>query len=228
MRSVFEQNGIRLENCDCMERLQQMPSKQIDLVVTDIPYDGVNRESNGLRNLNKGNADISTFALDDFCAQLMRVAKGSVYIFCGWSQISPIYQILTGGGMSTRICVWEKTNPSPMNGDKIWLSGLEFCVFGKFSGATFNEFCKAPIFRFASGINKIHDTEKPVELMRELVEASSNKGDLVLDPCAGSASTAIACYRSNRRFIGYEINREYYNKAYTRLWEETAQVRLEL
>lgn len=124
--------------------------------------------------------------------------------------------------------VWEKTNPSPMNGEHIWLSGIELCVYGKRSGATYNGFCKNTVLRFPSGVNKIHDTEKPVALLSELIETSTNKGDLILDPFAGSASTAIACYEMKRRFIGYEINEEYYSKAVQRLMEATAQIRMEL
>ena len=56
----------------------------------------------------------------------------------------------------------------------------------------------------------IHDTEKPVELMRILVENSSNEGDIILEPFAGSGSTPLACLDSNRNCIACEIDKDYY------------------
>lgn len=130
-----------LYNNDCMKILPTLGNKSVDLVVTDIPYGEVNRKHGSLRKLDKGKADIVTFDLGMFVNELARVTKGSIYIFCGTEQVSDIRKILIQNKMSTRLCIWEKTNPSPMNGDKIWLSGIECCVFGRFPNATFNEHC---------------------------------------------------------------------------------------
>ncbi len=75
---------------DCLEIMKNIPDKSIDMILTDIPYDGVNRKSNGLRNLDKGKADIMTMTIPDMMYEFLRVTKGSGYIFCGWSQISDI------------------------------------------------------------------------------------------------------------------------------------------
>ena len=60
----------------------------IDLTLTDIPYGSVNRKDNGLRNLNKGNADIETFNLQEFLKEVDRVTAGTIIIFCGVNQVS--------------------------------------------------------------------------------------------------------------------------------------------
>lgn len=206
-----------LYNNDCMKILPTLGNKSVDLVVTDIPYDEVNRKHGSLRKLDKGKADIITFDLDMFVSELARVTKGSIYIFCGIEQVSNIRKILVQNKMSTRLCIWEKTNPSPMNGDKIWLSGIECCVFGRFSNATFNEHCKNTVFRYPCGRNKLHPTQKPLELIEKLVLASSNEGDTVLDPCMGSGTTGVACKKNNRKFIGIEMDREFYNIASHRI-----------
>lgn len=206
-----------LYNNDCMKILQTLSNKSVDLVVTDIPYDEVNRKHGSLRKLDKGKADIITFDLDMFVSELARVTKGSIYIFCGIEQVSNIKKVLVQNKMSTRLCIWEKTNPSPMNGDKIWLSGIECCVFGRFSNATFNEHCKNTVFRYPCGRNKLHPTQKPLELIEKLVLASSNEGDTVLDPCMGSGTTGVACKKNNRKFIGIEMDREFYNIASHRI-----------
>lgn len=206
-----------LYNNDCMKILPTLGNKSVDLVVTDIPYNEVNRKHGSLRKLDKGKADIITFDLDMFVSELARVTKGSIYIFCGIEQVSDIRKILVQNKMSTRLCIWEKTNPSPMNGDKIWLSGIECCVFGRFPNATFNEHCKNTVFRYPCGRNKLHPTQKPLELIEKLVLASSNEGDTVLDPCMGSGTTGVACKKNNRNFIGIEMDGEFYNIASRRI-----------
>lgn len=206
-----------LYNNDCMKILPTLGNKSVDLVVTDISYNEVNRKHGSLRKLDKGKADIITFDLDMFVSELARVTKGSIYIFCGIEQVSDIRKILVQNKMSTRLCIWEKTNPSPMNGDKIWLSGIECCVFGRFPNATFNEHCKNTVFRYPCGRNKLHPTQKPLELIEKLVLASSNEGDTVLDPCMGSGTTGVACKKNNRNFIGIEMDGEFYNIASRRI-----------
>lgn len=208
---------INLVNADCIEAMSKLSDKSIDLTVTDIPYGEVNRKSSGLRNLDKGKADIVTFNLSELVDEICRLTKGSIYIFCGTEQVSEIRKRMVENKMSTRLCIWEKTNPSPMNGDKIWLSGIECCVFGRFPKATFNEHCKNTVFRYPCGRNKIHPTQKPEELIEKLVLASSNAGDLVLDPFSGSGTTAVVCKKNNRNFIGFELNKEYYDKAVDRI-----------
>lgn len=73
------------------------------------------------------------------------------------------------------------------------------------------------------GGGKIHPTQKPVELMSQLIAASTKEGDTVLDPFMGSGTTAIACIREKRNFIGFELNKEYYDKACKRIRLEQAQ-----
>ena len=213
-------------NEDCLQGMKQIPDGTIDCVVTDIPYGEVNRDSNGLRNLDKGAADIETFNLSELTATLCRKSKGSVYMFCGTEQVSEIRRSMVELGLSTRVIVWEKTNPSPMNGEYIWLSGIELCVFGKKKGATFNEFCKNTVFRHAVVPDQWHPTQKPVDLIRRLILASTNESDVILDPFMGSGTTAIACIKERRHFIGFELSKEYFDKAVRRIKAEQAQLTL--
>lgn len=71
----------------------------------------------------------------------------------------------------------------------------------------------------------LHDTEKPVELMKILIENSSNVGNLVLDPFVGIGASALACLESDRNFLGYELDSEYYNVALQRIDEEVKNER---
>lgn len=215
-------NDVKLYNDDCMNILPSLADESISLTLTDIPYDEVNRKSGGLRNLDKSHADIITFPLDDFIDQIVRVTSGSIYIFCGSVQVSHIRARLIEHGLSVRHCIWEKTNPSPMNGQHIWLSSIENCVFAKKSGAVFNEHCKSAVWRNATERYKDHPTPKPVKLMKRLIEASSNIGDIVLDPCMGSGAVGVAAKQSGRKFIGIEMNPEYFKVTKQRI-EGTAE-----
>lgn len=207
----------KLVNADCFVEMSKIPDKYVDAVITDIPYGEVNRISNGLRNLDKGKADSIDFEIGDMVNELCRLTKGSIYIFCGINQVSAIRQAMTKNKMSTRLLIWEKTNPSPMNGTKIWLSGVECCVYGKFPSATFNGHCENTVLRFPCGRNKIHPTQKPEKLVEKLVKVSTNEGDVVLDPFAGSGTTAVVCAKNGRKYLAYEIDKDYYNKAEERL-----------
>lgn len=205
---------------DCIELMKLQPNNNVELTLTDIPYDVVNRDSNGIRNFDKTDADIITFDLDTFVSEVVRITNGSIYIFCSTEQVSFLRAALIKHGLTTRLCIWEKTNPSPVNGQYLWLSGVECCVFGRKKGAIFNEHCKNTVWRYPIVRNQLHPTQKPLELFRYLVKVSSNVGDTVFDPCVGSGTTLVAAKLEGRNYIGYDISQEYIEIAKKRV-EET-------
>jgi len=217
-------SDVKLYNDDCMKILPTLKSGSINLTLTDIPYDEVNRKSGGLRNLDKSHADILTFPLDDFIDEVVRVTSGSIYIFCGSVQVSYIRGRLLDHKLSVRHCIWEKTNPLPMNGQHMWLSSIENCVFAKKSGAVFNEHCQSAVWRQSIVQYKHHPTPKPVRLMSRLIEASSNIGDSVLDPCMGSGAIGVAAKQCGRDFIGIEMNNEYYETTKNRINNQSESI----
>lgn len=216
---------MMIKCCDCMSRdgMPSLANNSVNLVLTDIPYAEVNRASGGLRSLDKSTADVATFALAPFVTELVRVCSGSFYIFCGFRQVSELVCLFSDAKLSVRVGFWRKTNPSPMNGDSVWLSAVECCVFAKKSGATFNRHCAAPVWTHATCESKIHDTQKPESLFQELVLSSTESGNVVLDPCMGSGTTGIACHVLGCEFIGYEQDSDYFLAAARRLASATAQ-----
>lgn len=199
--------------------MKSMPDNSVDMVLTDIPYDEVNNQviTGGFRKDGKGNADIATFSLDEFLPEVYRVCKGSFYIFCGIEQLSEIRKFFRLKGLSNRSCVWAKPNPSPLGGKYMWLSGLEHCVYAKKPKATFNYHCKLNVWQFARGSAKTHPTQKDLGLFKYLIEASSNSKDIILDPCLGSGTTAIACKELGRNYIGMELDKDSYDMCIERL-----------
>lgn len=76
--------------------------------------------------------------------------------------------------------------------------------------------------------NNLHDTPKPIRLMEILIQQSSNKKDLVLDPFMGIGSTAIACIRTDRKYYGFEIDKKYYDISVKRLQQTKNEIETDL
>lgn len=115
----------------------------------------------------------------------------------------------------------------PRNRDRRYIVDYEFAIVAVKKGKwTFNRQSdkydrpelKYPI---VSGKNKFHPTQKPVELMEELVLRHSNENDLILDPFMGSGTTGVAALKNNRNFIGMEIDDKYFKIAKERLNENS-------
>ena len=222
LTSDYHDKSGMIFNTDCMEFMSNIKQGGVfNITITDIPYDKVNRADHGLRNLDKSYADILTFNLNDFLDEVYRLTKGTIIIFCGNEQYSTIYDyfntksILKQG--TTRQIVWHKTNPSPMNGQHMYLNATENAVWFKKRGATYNAHCKHNVFNFPTGRSKIHPTEKNHELIKDLILDNSNEGDIIFDPCAGSLAHCLVAKENGRRYVGCELNKEYFDKGIERL-----------
>ena len=207
---------------DC---LNVMPAiEKARLLLTDIPYEEVNRDSNGLRKLDKETADISTFKISDFL-QIIYEKADVFIIFCGNEQYSEIYRFFSEKQKNkkgtVRQIIWAKSNPSPMNGEYIYLSGTENAVWFKKAGTgKMNTKCKKNFFIHPTGSSKFHPTEKNHKLLTELISDNTNENDTVIDCCMGSGSTGIVCKNLNRKFVGIELDSNYFDIASKRLLNE--------
>ena len=82
------------------------------------------------------------------------------------------------------------------------------------------------LIEFQRDADSFHPTQKPVDLLRYLIRTYSNEGDTILDNCMGSGTTAVACIKEKRHFIGFELNKQYYDKACQRIDAEQRQLTL--
>ena len=214
---------------DCLDILPTLADKSVDLVLTDIPYNETNKkQQSGLRIIHKGLADEFNMDIIELLSKLDIAGndKCSFIVFCGFGQISSISDYANHSNRNPRLLIYHKNNPSPMNGEYTYLSAIEPAIFYKNSGGTFNEHCKHPVFRYNSGESKIHPTQKPLPLFSELLLIHSNEADLILDPFAGSGTTAIACIRYKRRYILIEKEEKYCEIAARRIETELDQTDL--
>lgn len=225
----YEPNNIY--NVDCYDAIKEIPDKSIDLIVTDPPYEietiggntnigkslkvGMCKELEDL-NIIKG---INIEILDEF----MRIMKKpNIYIWCNKKQvIDYLDYFVTKHNCSFEIMVWCKTNPTPLCGGN-YLIDKEFCLYFR-KGVKLNTTFKTAFTYWIEDKNVKdkqlyeHPTIKPLHIIKTLIENSSNENDIVLDPFLGSGTTAVACKETGRRYIGFEIDEEYYKIAVNRL-----------
>ena len=210
---------IDLRLGDCLEIMRTIPAGSVDAVVTDPPYGDINHvdrlherakfAGGPIRKLSKDGADNVTFDWDIMLLELDRVSKQWVYVFAG-DKTGNVRSFFTERDCMTRLGIWEKTNPTPLHAQYIWLSSIEPCAIARKHHATYNNFFKSPIWKYPAGTSEDHPTQKPIELMEEIILSSTNPGDVVLDPFMGSGTTGIACMITGRNFIGIEIDPTYF------------------
>lgn len=221
---IKDNEDVSLYDLDCMELMSNMDENSVEMTLTDIPYDALNdlkgtkreKHKGAMRKNSKEDADVMTFDLNLFLAEIIRITKGSIYVFCSTEQVSQIRSFFIKEGLSTRLGVWEKSNPSPANGEHLWLSGVEVCIFARKKNAPFNQHCKNSVWKFPIERGE-HPTPKPVRLNEYLINSSSNKGDIIFDPCMGGGSSGVAAVITGRKYIGTDINKNYYKIAMQRI-----------
>lgn len=218
MKPYYEHGGITIYHGDCREVLPTLAP--VDLVLTDPPYNAINRVTSGLRSLDKGSADSAAVDIPSLAGEFVRLASGSIYVWCSDEQYTDWTMAFKGAGLSTRKCAWHKTNPSPMNGEVLWLSALELCVFARKPLAHFSLHCAHPLWTGPSEPRDDHPTPKPEWLMMQLIQASCPPQGTLLDPFFGSGTTLYAAKELQRQAIGIEIEEKYCALAAERLSQE--------
>ena len=141
---------------------------------------------------------------------------GNIIIFNAWRNMGVIADTLEANGCLIKEMIqWQKTNPMPRNRDRLYVTACEFAIWAtKGKGWTFNrqrDTYENTIFQYpiVSSKQRIHRTQKPVELMKDLIKIHSNEGCIILDPFMGSGSTAVGCIETNRNYIGFELDTTY-------------------
>ena len=238
----FKLNNVYNE--DCYKAIKDIPDKSVDLIYTDIPYDYTNggkgggmlkseaRKKTYIETIGQFDKGIKWSILDEFC-RIMRYIY--IYIWCSKDQILPLMKyFVEEKGCLFNILVWCKTNPTPFANDN-FLPDIEYCLVFREKGKTkLNDGYKLKSKWYMSGTNVedkknyLHATIKPLDLVERHIALSSQEGDIVFDPFAGSSTTLLAAKHLKRRYIGFEINKEYYDISIKRLHGENIKGELNL
>lgn len=232
---LFQEADIVFQNCDYKDLVTKIKQNgtKVDLILTDPPYCVSRDYQLGFSNMGRSGMNYGTwdYGFDqkewiNLCAPIVREG-GSVVIFNDWKNLSYLVEALTENGFIIKDLIrWEKSNPMPRNVNSRYVMDFEvalWAVKGK-KKWTFNKPNEIsylrPMFRtgvLLGGKKRIHPTQKSLEVFADLIKIHSNENDIVFDPFSGSGTTAVACKMLNRRFIGCEIDENYYQKAIERL-----------
>ena len=196
-------------NMDCMEGMKEIPDKFFDLAIVDPPY-GLKRFKHGGSVINKYGSAAgewnNTKPSPEYFKELFRVSKNQIIWGANNFELPPTEYFI----------VWDKVNPQNFS-------------FAMCEMAWTN--CKVPakIFSYNSQTEskqRIHPTQKPVALYEWLLSTYAKPGDKILDTHVGSGSSLIACYNMDMPYMGFEIDKDYFDKATERIERAKAQCRL--
>jgi site-specific DNA-methyltransferase (adenine-specific) len=195
---------------DCLSVLPQLPSESVDLLLTDPPY-GMRYRGKRWGKPMQGDADLSWFR--PFIQEAYRVLKPNThaYLFCNEYGLATFRAEMAAAGFKVkRLLVWVKDQHTA--GDLVgdYANRTEYLLFGHKGRRLLNGHRDANVLFFKrAGRRRDHPTEKPVDMLRYLIEKSSAPGELVLDPFAGSGSICRAAKDLGRHFLGIEIDPTY-------------------
>lgn len=220
---------------DSADLLRTVPDASIDLLLTDPPYN--------LRGYSTGNIKLAwrrdfnndvaewdevPFAPEAWRDEFLRVLKptGNIFVFTAYNLLGRWHEVFDPLFDTFQLVVWHKTNPAPKLRRAGFLNSVELIACMWNAGHTWNftsqremhNFIESPICQGRERVrDPVHPAQKPLRVLRRLVEVASNPGDLVLDPFAGVGSTGVAALELGRRFLGMEIDGAYAAAARARL-----------
>lgn len=221
-----------IDNIDCLEGLRDVPDNSVDAIITDPPYFLSMGHGGSTTNMKKSNALTSNRTFNDLAIctpfykrlfeEYARVLKedGSFYFFTDWKAYAYYFPLLNAALPVRNMIVWDKKSGP----GSFYSFSHELIVFGTYKGKTKGG-VGSNIWRltaFSSGAKKtdgekVHPTQKPVEIIQKMIEDSTEPGAVVLDTFMGSGTTAVACLRTGRNFIGFELDEKYYEIAQSRI-----------
>jgi len=230
VKPYYEQGGITIYHGDCLEVLAGLAPESVDLVVTDPPY-GVDYLSN-FRVANPSVAQVihADDSLDAMraslamCVALLRPDAHVYYFASADETVGEACAALPSDLTFHRLLCWDKGNHGMGDLERDYGHAWEAIVYAsKGRGHALNPPRPSSLLRSfgrGAGSTWVHPTQKPVPLMRFLIEKSSQPGDLVLDPFMGSGTTLRAAKDLGRKAIGIEIEEKYCEIAAKRLSQE--------
>ena len=242
MHSIFE-----LKCGDCLELMKQIPDGSVDMILCDLPYgkteckwDAIipfDQMWNEYKRIIKGNGCIALFGSEPFASRL-RLSSQSFYRYDWVWKKNKATQYLNANRVPLLdyevVCIFYKKLPTynpQMSEGKSYSNrhkpGDSGEVYGKVAFSERNNITtRYPrrIVDFNVETKPVHPTQKPVALLEYLVKTSTNEGETVLDNCMGSGSTGVACMNTGRRFIGIELDKQYFDIAQKRIEEAKNRV----
>ena len=222
-------------HADSRDVIKQIPDNSIDFILTDPPYN-LGQHSTGnipLPGRSAMNNDVAEWDMIDFnpeewAEEFIRILKptGNLFIFTSYNQLGRWYNCLDHRFDTSNFMIWHKTNPAPKIFKAGFLNSCEmiFTCWNKkhtwnfISQAEMHNFVESPIcMRPERLANPKHPAQKPVSILKKMIEIASNRDDIIFDPFMGVGSTGVAALELGRRFIGVELDKSYFEAAKVRI-----------
>lgn len=228
----------KVYNKDCVELLDDMIKEGVlvDCVITDPPYlisYKTNHRKDKEHKFCKAIAnDDNPQLISDVIERLYKVMKEdtALYMFCGSDKVDFFKQELEKYFQVKNIIVWDKGNHTAGDLEAQFGKQYEFVIYANKGRAKFNDGVMryTDIWRIPRevGTNQIHQNQKPIDIISRMLKIHTKENDLVLDPFMGSFTTAVACHKLKRKFIGAELDKEYWQLGQKRLEDEQNQITL--
>ena len=220
---------------DSREIIKRIPDNSIDFILTDPPYN-LGQHSTGnipLPGRTAMNNDVAEWDMVDFnpeewADEFIRILKptGNLFIFTSYNQLGRWYNCLDHKFDTTNFMIWHKTNPAPKIFKAGFLNSCEmiFTCWNKkhtwnfISQAEMHNFIESPICMRPERLREPkHPAQKPVSILKKMIEIASNKDDIIFDPFMGVGSMGVAALELDRRFIGVEREENYFIAAKQRI-----------
>lgn len=218
---------------ECLEYMKGMETASVDMILTDPPYFIPANHYSTRKKFKRNFADLGI--LDSWFGMVFkefeRILKptGTMYIFCDGQSYPLFFWHSYSFCKSVKPLIWDKQ--ASMNGYGwrhqheiiLWAEGIEKKKIPTGDGDIIR-------MRGVPVKERTHPAQKPVELLEKLLLKSTEEGELVFDPFTGSGTCALACQKTNRRFIGCELSPDYYKSITTittqnnpprNFWEKT-------
>ena len=234
-----------LGNGNCVDYLKFIDTNTVDLILTDPPYNLGNFMRKRNTNLVKMRENQFAYAgwdnlsqddwekeMEIFFQESSRVLKksGSLLLFMSLIKIETIIKIASKYKFYYKTTgIWHKTNPMPRNMNIHFVNSTEAWVYfvnndtsGTFnnSGKMVHDFIETSLTTAKEKKFGKHPTQKPTKIISHFIKHLSNKNDVVLDPFMGSGTTGVCSRKMDRKFIGIDLDKEYYELSKTRMLNE--------
>ena len=229
---------IKLYKGDCLVEMKKIEDNSVDLILTDPPYiisretnfnkGGGNESKYGSLSMDFGEWDKKPLDIKFLIKEWYRILKdgGTLIVFYDIFKMQEIYDLALEYKLKQpRIGIWDKSNTVPINAKINYLSNCReyFISFCKGKKGVFNSYYDKAFYTYpiVGGEERTeHPTQKPLQLMCDIIKTNANENNVVLDCFMGSGTTGVAALKNNCDFIGIELDDKYFDIAQKRVEEE--------
>ncbi|MBR4324332.1 MAG: site-specific DNA-methyltransferase [Bacteroidales bacterium] len=231
-------------NGDCVVVMRDFNSRSVDCIITDPPYNlGLFMQNRNTNLIKMRNNQFAYAGWDDleqetwekqmksFLLESSRILKkrGALLVFMSVIKVESFVKLAQQCGFYYKTTgIWHKTNPMPrnmnihfVNSNECWIYFINQDTSGTFNnnGKLVLDYVETAVTPQSEKTYGKHPTQKPLSMMRYFVNLLSNRGEIVLDPFMGSGSTCVASAQCGRKYLGIELNPQYFEIAQKRLSE---------